>query len=168
MLTPGKLHILNQSKFREVVHFRQYDLLLALSALLAAGLYLTFTFATAASVDTGKLLLAGSVSLGLGLYVTHLVRARHRIRVTTKNLKVDQTSLISQKARIPLSEIASVDVVRHPVFAQHYGHGGWLSGERYLSLTGRNGLRIETKAGESYFIGSRRAKELKRAISVAA
>ncbi len=159
---------MTNAKFREVVRFRQYDLLFALCSLLLAGLVLSYSFLMMTEVPLGRLAVASLVSVGLALYIGQLLFANHRIRVTRKKLKVDQDSLISQKARIRLDEISSVELVRHPLYAQRYGHGGWLSGERYLSLTGRNGLKIETNSGERYFIGSRRAKELKRAILMAA
>jgi len=165
MLTPGKLNLVKRPRYFEKHRSQQYDLIAALALLLTiiVGLgYRTFLEPTPSWV---KLSIIGFGVLIVGAQLLHHLRARQEIRVTRKKLKVDQYSLISRKARIPLSEIEKIDEVSYPVFAQRYGGSGWLCNERFLSLIGRNGLAITTRSGKRFFVGSRTPDQLYEALA---
>lgn len=155
-----------QPKYREEVRSRQYDLIFALVALLVASIFLTYEAFMSAQLPVFKLSILLAATTAIAVYLYHHLLARHDIRVTRKKLKIDQDSVRDHKTRIPLKDIEEVAEVRHPTYAQRYGQGGWLSGEKFLSLVGRNGLEIKTKDGNSYFIGSRNARKLKEALQV--
>lgn len=159
---------MSSTKFQEHLRFRQYDVLAATLALLGAAAYATVATALAPTSAPLKLVALALVSGALLARVVYLLRVRQETRVTRKNLKVRLRAFLGMRERIPLDEIEECAVVRYPPFAQRYGRGGWLSGERFLSLVGRNGVAIRTKDGEAYFVGTRRPRELAAAINAAA
>ena len=154
--------------FRERLRRRDYDLLFAVSALLAGtGLLLVqeLTRDSVAYGHSGILLIA---LVGLGLYLVQLFGARQRTKLTRKRLKVEQESLLPRSASIPLRDICRVSAVNYPSFAQRYGEYGWLANETSISVIGPNGVSIATRDGKRYFVGSRRATELARALKAGA
>ena len=152
------------SSFRESFQFRQYDLLFALVAVLALSLFLIIEQFDRGADAYARIAALSVVAIGVMTYLVHLLMVRQRIRLTERKLKVDQRSLVRKKTRIPLEAITEVREEHYPVFAQRYGQSGWLSGERFVSLVGRNGVAIKTANGSRYFIGSRRARELAEAL----
>lgn len=155
---------MTSAPFRESAQFRQYDLFFALCAVLALSLFLIYGQLDRGAEGYPRMAALSLVAVGVLAYLVHLVMVRQRVRVTQRKLKVDQNSLLKQKMRIPLEEITEVKEEHYPVFAQRYGQSGWLSGERFVSLHGRNGVAIKTESGQRYFIGSRRAQELAEAL----
>lgn len=156
-------------KYIEQQRFTQYDTLFAALALLGASAYLLFQQLTLAAETTWlKVAMLAAVICALGAYVGHLFIVKLETKVTSKNLKVRLSSFIGLRKRIPLQDIENCEVIHYPTYAQRYGEGGWLNGETSISLTGRNGLAIRTRDGQSFFIGSRDPEALLQHLSMAA
>ncbi len=148
------------SRFSEDLRYRQYDQLLAVGgvllilSVLAAQVY---WYGPGLSLRLFGLLVLVALS---GVYFVYLLKLRQNNKVTRKNLKVKLRSLFQVREKIPLDRIDEVRVVNYPTFAQRYGRSGWLNGEKFLSLVGRNGVEIRTLDGDVYFVGTKQPEAL--------
>jgi hypothetical protein len=94
-----------------------------------------------------------------------LRRLSLRVKVSEKYIKYRvQSALHRRKRRIPWKEVERWSLIKTPVGGVLYpaatGHGG----ETFVSLTGRNGLAILTRAGRRYFIGCEDVDALREAL----
>lgn len=76
--------------------------------------------------------------------------------------------LIRKTRLIPVSEIASVEVVKYnPIF--EFGGWGWrkrlLSRKTAYNVSGRIGIRVTKKNGSQILFGTRQEEEMKRAVN---
>lgn len=105
---------------------------------------------------------ATSVVIGSIWWLTQL---KLKIAISDKKIKAKITPSLFKKQSIAWSEVEKCEIVRTPEAAQWSGGNVSFGQERMLSLNGRNGLAIETKAGESYFIGCQNINALQQALA---
>jgi hypothetical protein len=95
----------------------------------------------------------GIVGLGLGLRWWWLKKLKLKVAVTKRNIKYRMFPLHQKSRKIPWDEVESCQVYKTPPAARWHGGNMHYANEKWFSLTGRNGLAIETKDGHHYFIG---------------
>ena len=109
-----------------------------------------------------------SVCVGLlfvfGFGLKYLNGLRMKTSITEKNITVKISPFHAKKHKIKLKDVESCAVVRTPAAAKWHGTNLSFSQEKYYSFSGRNGLRISTKNGETYFVGSRRLDDMERTV----
>jgi len=105
-----------------------------------------------------------SIASGLGLLFWWLKRLRLKISVNDKRIKYKMSPIHNKSQRITWDEVASCEILRTPLAAQWHGSNIRYGGESWFSLTGRNGLSIETKDGRRLFIGCKNVDELAAAL----
>ncbi len=126
-------------------------------------------FGLAKSFINGELTLLStitylSIAAGLGFVFWWLKRLQLKISVNDKRIKYKMSPIHNKSQRIAWDEVASCEILRTPLAAQWHGSNIRYGGESWFSLTGRNGLSIETKDGRRFFIGCRNVDELATAL----
>ncbi len=111
-----------------------------------------------------------AVSMSLGITTTtvlgilYLIQFKLKTAVSTKSVSVKMSPWQVKKKKIKLKDIESYQVVTVSPWAQWHGANISFGMEQYYSFTGRNGVLINTKDGEQYFIGSKRLDEFSAAL----
>jgi len=80
-------------------------------------------------------------------------RLRLRVSLNDKRIKYKLSPLHNHSHKIEWSEVESCKIVKSPKMSQWHGSNIRFLGERFFSVTGRNGLEIETKQGQNIFLG---------------
>lgn len=89
-----------------------------------------------------------------------LRRLRLKVSINEKRIKFKMFPYHRQAQRIHWEEVVACELVKTPHLAQWHGSNLHLMGEAWYSLTGRNGLAIETKDGRRLFIGCKDVDKL--------
>lgn len=154
-----------QRIYQEKVAFRQYDVLALLAALSLASfiLFVEHTFFSAAGPGFRSLALA-AIAVALAARMISLIRASQRTRVTSKNLKVELGGFRNVKAKVPVKDIVSLEVVESPNFTRRFDGLDWLNPKQHMSLTGKNGISITLRDGREFFVGSPKPTALLKSI----
>jgi len=105
-----------------------------------------------------------SIVSGLGFLFWWLRRLQLKISVNNKRIKYKMSPIHNKSQRIAWDEVASCEILRTPLAAQWHGSNIRYGGESWFSLTGRNGLSVETKDGRRFFIGCENVDELAAAL----
>lgn len=90
-----------------------------------------------------------------------LKRLRLKVSVNSKRIKYKLFPIHKEAQKIRWDDIASCEVVKTPPAAQWHGGNISFGRESVISLTGRNGLSIETKKGKRIFIGCKEVDDLR-------
>lgn len=90
-----------------------------------------------------------------------LKRLQLKVSVNKKRIKYKLFPFHKEAQKIRWDEIASCEVVKTPKAAQWHGGNISYGRESLISLTGRNGLSIETKKGKRIFIGCKEVDDLR-------
>ena len=107
------------------------------------------------------------VIIGFAAWIWSLFQRQMEVSISEKKISCKQNSWFSRKQQIKLKDIDSCTIVETPLPAQLHGSNLSLSGEKMFSFTGRNGLAIETRDGQRYFVGSNQVREMGQAIKQA-
>lgn len=93
------------------------------------------------------------VALVLGGWFWWLRRLELKVSINDRRIKFKMSPFHQKSKRINWDEVASCKVVKTPLAAQWHGSNLHLLDEHWFSLSGRNGLSLLTRDGQSYFIG---------------
>lgn len=151
---------MKNKKFNEKQHFNDKLVFILLGAGIGGAL-----FGLVKSFANGEVTLLNTIAYlsivsGLGLLFWWLKRLKLKVSVSDKRIKYKMSPIHNKSQRIAWDEVASCEILRTPLAAQWHGSNIRYSGESWFSLTGRNGLSIETKDGRRLFIGCRNVDEL--------
>lgn len=151
---------MQHNTFKERQHFNNifvYLLLVVASfgALfgLAKNLFFAATNMSAIGVYLAILFIAG-------VLFWWLTQLQLKVSVNENRIKYKFSPLHKQSRKIFWEEIASCQIIRTPITAQWHGGNLRFAKEYWFSLVGRNGLEIETKAGQHFFIGCKNLQDL--------
>jgi hypothetical protein len=151
--------------FKEEQSFQGKDVIVLTSAI---GLILAITFYQQVFIEQDYSLWSSGALLltitGLATWTWSLFQRKLETSISNKKITCKVHSWFSRKQQIKLDEIASCSVVETPLAAQLHGSNITVNGEKMFSFTGRNGLAIETRDGQRYFVGSNRVDEMEKAI----
>lgn len=111
--------------------------------------------------STVSLLLAA----GLGYAIYWLTSLRSKLTITDEKIKFKLRGPIEKTKKIAWENIESCTIVKSSVLGKWDRAKVTLVDEKFYSLSGRNGLMIETKTGDYYFIGCTNIGELQTALN---
>lgn len=111
-----------------------------------------------------KLLLCVILIAMLSFWLQVLITMKLKVSISEKAIKFKLNSFQSKSQKIKWKHIDELSIVRTPLFTQWHGGNITFDSSRKFTLSGRNGVSLTTKDGESYFIGSRKLDELENAI----
>lgn len=150
--------------FKEKQSARNTDVIVLVSILMLATLYGIGKELFAAQIDPMRVSVAFLVFAGLGFGLSCLIKARINTSISKKNIAVDYSFWTSRKHKIKLNDVESCAVVKSPKVNQWHGDNLARGNEHFFSFSGRNGLRLRTKDGRKFFIGTNRVDEMENAI----
>lgn len=163
MLTQCKLSPMKNITFKEKQRFDRYEVLVLLVTLCIAMVALLIAEIIHPHDDMLLRIMAMSaLLLGIGIRAMQLYSSHLKVSVNRKRIKYKLSSMKGSTGKIPLSEIAAIEPIATPGDMNKF-ENPWFSpleDERFISVTGRNGVAVRTNSGERYFIGTRRPIEL--------
>lgn len=132
-------------------------------------------FGTAAAVSGVQFLLqnqqnylrasvALATAIALGGLIWWLRSLRLKVSVSEKNIKYKLSPLHDKKRSVAWKDVEKCEIVKTPEIAQWSGGNISFNREKRISLTGRNGLALQTKEGENLFIGVKNVDELEKTL----
>ncbi len=152
--------------FKESQNFRNAEIICGLIIMLGLISYklVKEVFINGGAYMTDVMICLGMFAVvGVALWFM-IKRFRLKTAVTKKGIQFKMAPLHNQKRKIKWEEIDSCRLEKTPLVAQLHGGNISFQRERFFSFSGRNGVHVATKDGDSYFIGSQRPEELKQAI----
>ncbi|MCB0644579.1 MAG: hypothetical protein KDC44_23205 [Phaeodactylibacter sp.] len=153
-----------KQKYKETQRFNDKLVFLVLIAGLSATLLGLTRSLILGSIGWEKALIyVLSTSLLAGT-LWYLRQLKLKVSVNDSRIKFKLFPFQKQSQRITWDQVDSCRLVRSPRAAQWHGGNLHFSRERWYSLSGRNGLLIETKDGQHYFIGCRNLDRLKQVL----
>lgn len=151
--------------YKEEQKFRSVYALGILAVFAAACFYLVFReLLWNSEVDWMAVTMSSTITISTILGIGYLIRFKLKTAISTKNISVKMSPWQLKKKKIKLKDIESYQIVTVSAWAQWHGANISFGSEQYYSFTGRNGILINTKDGEQYFIGSRRLDEFSAAL----
>ncbi len=106
----------------------------------------------------------GAIGLVLGVRWWWLRRLKLKVSVTDKDIKYRLSPLHHKSHKIPWEDVESCQIYKTPPSARWHGGNVHYGSEKWFSLSGRNGLAVETKDGHHYFIGCKDVDRLAESI----
>ncbi len=155
---------MSKIKFKETQQYenRLVPIILGIVGLFAIIKGIMFLVASERSVGSAIVLFI--IASGIGITIWWLTKLKLKVAITEKNIKFKLSPVQMKKHTIPWSEIDRCEIIKTSEAAQWSG-GNIAYNEKRYSLSGRNGLAIKTKSGESYFIGCKDITGLQLALS---
>ena len=105
------------------------------------------------------------LAIGLGYAIYWLTSLRSKLTITNEKIKFRIKGPIEKTKKIAWEDIESCTIVKSSVFGKWDRAKVTLVDEKFYSLSGRNGLMIETKSGNHYFLGCKNIGELQTALN---
>lgn len=136
---------------------------LALSSLVIFGGGIKSLFAI--EVDYSESIFLITMALLFGVITWYLAQSKVKVAISKKKIKCKTSSISPQKYSIAWEDIEECEIVKTSKADQWSGGNITFNHEKMISMTGRNGLAIKTKEGESYFIGFKNLSKLKQVMS---
>ncbi len=137
---------------------------LGIQALIAlGGLGALFAAAKAVwqgSADITYVLGCLAIAAGLGGIMWYLRSLRMKVSIDQKCIKYKLHPIHVKARKIDWEDVDSCVVVRSPKLSRWQGANLSYANEHFFSLSGRNGLSLTTKDGESYLIGCKNVDRL--------
>jgi len=154
--------------FKENQRFKNLEIIIIICLLVAGILNKLLGEVFAPTSNFGLTITLSFLLLGLlssALY--YLYKLRLKVAVNKKHISFSMPPLQKRKEKIKWKNVATCEIIQTPLMAQWHGGNIAFNHEKRFSLNGRNGVRITTKEGTQYFIGSKNLVELKAAIQTA-
>lgn len=105
------------------------------------------------------------ILLGLGLALFLIMNIRLRVSITDREIKFQYYPVHYKKVVLNWSDVESCELVETSLMAELSGQNAHFSvKERYYSVSGRTGLRLSLKTGQTIFLGTRHPRKLKEAL----
>ena len=149
--------------FKEKQRFDRYEVLVLLVTLcVALGALMTAEIVNPHDDMVLRLVVMSVLLLGIVARALQLYSSRLKVSVNRKRIKYKLHSVKGSTGKIRLSEIAAIEPVATPGDMNKF-ENPWFSpleDERFISVTGRNGVAVRTNSGQRYFIGTRRPAEM--------
>ena len=105
------------------------------------------------------------LAAGIGYVIYGLTSLRSKLTITDEKIKFKIKGPIEATKKIAWEDIDSCAIVKSSALAKWDRPKVTLTDEKFYSLSGRNGLMINTKDGQRYFIGCENIGELKTALN---
>ncbi len=153
--------------FKEKQSHRGKDLIILITILMAATAFGLGKELLSNDTNMLQVVVALAIILALAFGVHLLLKARIRTSISKKRIAVGYSFWYSKKHKINLEEVESCAVVKTPKANQWHGDNIGYSNENFFSFSGRNGIRLRTKDGRKYFIGTNKVDEMEHAIKKA-
>lgn len=154
-----KIYFKEKQRYDNKVAF----VILGFVGLILVGAELKFLLDLPTNYYNVAFLFLGIVAVGSIMW--WLTQLKMKVAITDKKIKAKLTSTFVKKCSIKWEEVASCKIVKTPEIAQWSGSNISFGRETKLSLNGRNGLAIQTRNGESYFIGCNNIPALQQALN---
>lgn len=167
MLTQCKLNAMKNVTFKEKQRFDRYEVLVLLVTLcLALVALMTAELFNPHDDLVLRLVVMSVLLLGIGTRAVQMYSSRLKVSVNHKRIKYNLQSALGQSGKIRLSDIAAIEPIATTGDMTRFSNPWFspLDDERFISVTGRNGVAVRTNSGERYFIGTRRPVEMFEAI----
>lgn len=100
----------------------------------------------------------------LGYTLKYFYELRLKITVNAKHISFSMPPFKRRKEKIKWEDVIDCEIIETPLINQWHGGNISFNREKRYSFNGRNGVRITTKNGSEYFIGSNKLNNLKEAI----
>ena len=146
--------------YKERQYFTDKVVFALLGTGLAGTLFGLVKYILSVNYTFGYVLLYLAIAATLVFCLWWLKQLKLKVSVNEKRVKYKLFPLHKKPRKILWDEVASCKIVKTPLSAQWHGSNIRFSGELWFSLTGRNGLSIETKDGRRYFIGCKNVDNL--------
>ncbi len=147
-------------KFKERQRYKDRVAFVLLGAGIVCCLYGVFISMTVEPIQLMQALFFGLTALAIGGYWWWLHQLELKWSITDKGIKFRMEPLQDKARKIPWEEVVSCRVYKTPQAALWHGGNLHFGTELWYSLSGRNGLSIQTKDGRQYFLGSRKVDQL--------
>lgn len=150
--------------YKEKQTFDDRTILVILAVLgiicLASGILCLFDASTSIYHSIALIVVAAIIAS----YTVYLKRLSLKLSITKNGIKFAMPPKYPSKQFLPWSEIESCRIVETSKAAQWSGGNISYKNEKNISVTGRNGLEVNTIDGESYFIGCKDVAALRKAL----
>ena len=154
--------------FKEKQGFRNTEVIVLISILMLGITYKFIQVLILSGAEFNTIQVTCLVLIiSLGVFLRFLLKMKLSLSVSEKNLKFKMTPIHSGKQKVCWDDVQSCEIIETPLTAQWLGGNINFNHEKRYTFCGRNGVRLTTKDGQEYFIGSRRLGELKKAIEKA-
>jgi len=144
-----------ESKFKDRQHFNDTLVFAFIGLALLATLGALIKTVWIGEITLLNSLIYLGVMLLLGGWFWWLRRLELKVSINHKRIKYKMAPYHMKSKRIAWKEVTSCQVVKTPLASQWHGSNIRFCKENWFSLSGRNGLSVLTRDGESYFIGCR-------------
>ena len=149
--------------FKEKQRFDRYEVLVLLITLCVALVALMTAEVFNPHDDMVlRMLVMSALLLGIGARAVQMYSSGLKVSVNRKRIKYKLQSAKGMAGKIRLAEIAAIEPIATPGDMNRF-ENPWFSpleDERFISVTGRNGVAVRTNSGERFFIGTRRPVEM--------
>lgn len=154
-----------KAKFKEKQQFNNKPVLVILTVIGLVVIWRGAQFLLQPQPDYTAALFLSLVLAAVGGTIWWLIKVELKVTVNEKGIKFKMSPNHATKRFIAWDEIESCDLVKTSELAQWSGGNITFNHERRVSLSGRNGLAIKTKAGKYYFIGSKDIDRLEETLA---
>lgn len=153
--------------FKEEQKFRRWDVLGLVIALMAMLSYRVFAELWNSPSSQGQtLLLSVFMLLVLGGVLVFLLNIRLFTKIGTDGIRYQYYPFHYKQKKVLWKDIAACELVQTPALAEL---SGWAvsfdNKERFVSVSGRTGLRLTLKSGRQIFIGTCHLPDLEEAMA---
>ena len=150
--------------FKEKVKFDDKVVLASIAIIIFAILFSLVKALLASTwepVGVASLVLFGMVFMVL-FYL--LIQLNLKLTVSDKEIKFKMPPFFEKSHKIAWEDMVSCRIVESPNMSLWHGSNVRFADTLWYSLTGRNGLLIETRDGKKYFVGCKNVKNLKKSL----
>ncbi len=147
--------------FKERQHFNDHIVFILLGAGFIGAIYGFIKTIVSQHYSLFDLSVYVGIAALMAISFWGLKRLQLKVSVNEKRIKYKLFPIHKEAQKIRWDEVASCEVVKTPLAAQWHGGNISFGRESLISLTGRNGLSIETKNGKRIFIGCKEVDDLR-------
>lgn len=155
---------MKSTKFKEKQYFNDKIVFIILGAGVIGALFCLLKAFVWGPLTLGYISTCLVAAAGLGAVIWWLRHLKLKVSVNDEGIKYKMSPIHGKAKTISWNEVESYEVVRSPKAAQWHGSNISFGGEAFFSLTGRNGLSIDTKDGRHLFIGCQDVDRLKNVL----
>jgi len=139
--------------FKEKQRYKD-KITIAILVIIALGTLLgALNFITGPDYSIVKCMTLILIAFSTILIIWWLRKLKLQVAISEKHIKYKMTPFHVKKQKIPWKDVEKCELVKTCAAAQWSGGNITFNHEKRITLTGRNGLALQTKQGKNYFIG---------------
>ena len=151
--------------FQERQRFHDWFVVVLLSLATIGLLYGGTSYFWNPEVTPAYSIVSFLLAAGLGYAIYWLTSLKSKLTITDEKIKFKIKGPIEATKKIAWEDVTSCTIVKSPALVKWERPKVTITDEKFYSLSGRNGLMIQTKNGERYFVGCNDIGELRNALN---